>query len=273
MGLRVNTNIAAMTAQRNLAGVSQRLSGNFGRLSSGMRISTAADDAAGLGISERMRAQVRSLNVASRNAQDGVSLAQTAEGALQEVNNNLTRMRELAIQASNGTLTSQDRATLDTEFQALITEIDRVSGQTTFNGVNLLDGTTTSLSVQVGNNSGEAIAVSLADMTATALSIGGESVSTAAGAATALAAIDTAIDNVTTTRGALGAAQNRLTSAISSILNTRENLSAAESRIRDVDVAIETADLTRNSILQQAAVSVLAQANTQPQLALSLLQG
>ena len=140
MGLRVNTNIAALTAQRNLSRVSSRLSGNFGRLSSGLRIATAADDAAGLGISERMRAQVRSLNVASRNAQDGVSLAQTAEGALQEVNNNLTRMRELAIQASNGTLTTADRTTLDTEFQALITEIGRVASQTTFNGVTLLDG-------------------------------------------------------------------------------------------------------------------------------------
>jgi flagellin len=273
MGLRVNTNIAAMTAQRNLAGVSQRLSGNFGRLSSGMRISTAADDAAGLGISERMRAQVRSLNVASRNAQDGVSLAQTAEGALQEVNNNLTRMRELAIQASNGTLTSQDRATLDTEFQALITEIGRVSGQATFNGVALLDGSTTSLDIQVGTNANETISVALNDMTSTALNILGENITTAANAGNVMTVIDGAIDLVTEARGELGAAQNRLTSSIASILNTRENLSAAESRIRDVDVAIETADLTRNSILQQAAVSILAQANTQPQLALSLLQG
>lgn len=273
MGLRVNTNIAALTAQRNLASVSTRLSGNFSRLSSGLRVATAADDAAGLGISERMRAQVRSLNVASRNAQDGVSLAQTAEGALQEVNNNLNRMRELAIQASNGTLTSNDRNTLDTEFQALITEIGRVAGQTTFNGVNLLDGSTTSLDIQVGTNSGETISVSLADTSTTGLSLNGGSfdVTSALNAQGALATIDSAIDTVTTTRGALGAVQNRLTSSIASILNTRENLSAAESRIRDVDVALETADLTRNSILQQAAVSVLAQANTQPQLALRLL--
>lgn len=273
MGLRVNTNIAALTAQRNLASVSTRLSGNFSRLSSGLRVATAADDAAGLGISERMRAQVRSLNVASRNAQDGVSLAQTAEGALQEVNNNLNRMRELAIQASNGTLTSNDRNTLDTEFQALITEIGRVAGQTTFNGVSLLDGSTTSLDIQVGTNSGETISVSLSDTSTTGLSLNGASfdVTSSVNAQGALATIDSAIDIVTTTRGALGAVQNRLTSSIASILNTRENLSAAESRIRDVDVAMETADLTRNSILQQAAVSVLAQANTQPQLALRLL--
>lgn len=273
MGLRVNTNIAAMTAQRNLSSVSSRLSGNFSRLSSGLRIATAADDAAGLGISERMRGQIRSLAVASRNAQDGVSLAQTAEGALQEVNNNLNRMRELAIQSANGTLTTADRATLDTEFQALITEIDRVSSQTSFNGVALLDGSLTALDLQVGTSAGETISVTLNDMTATALSINGEDVTSAGNASSVLGVIDTAIDQVTTARGALGAAQNRLTSSIASILNTRENLSAAESRIRDVDVALETADLTRNSILQQAAVSVLAQANTQPQLALSLLQG
>src|SRR5688572_28285669 len=273
MGLRVNTNIASMTAQRNLGSVSARLSGNFSRLSSGLRIATASDDAAGLGISERMRAQIRSFGVAGRNAQDGISLTLTAEGALQEVSNNLTRMRELAVQASNGTLSTSDRATLDTEFQALITEIGRVAGQTTFNGVTLLDGTTTTLDLQVGADAGETISVALSDMTTTTLAINGEDVTSAANASAALSVIDGAIDTVNTTRGDLGAAQNRLTSAIASILNTRENLSAAESRIRDVDVATETSDLTRNSILQQAAVSVLAQANVQPQLALSLLQG
>ncbi len=271
MGLRVNTNVAALTSQRNLGSVTGRLQGNFARLSSGLRIATAADDAAGLGISERMRGQIRSFTVASRNAQDGVSLAQTAEGALQEVSNNLNRMRELAVQASNGTLTTADRATLDTEFQALITEIDRVATQTTFNGVSLLNGTTTSLDVQVGINTGETISIGLSDTTATTLSLQGEDITSAANASSVLSVIDTAIDDITTARGNLGAAQNRLTSAIASILNTRENLSAAESRIRDVDVAIETADLTRNSILQQAAVSVLSQANVQPQLALSLL--
>ena len=271
MGLRVNTNVAALTSQRNLGAVTSRLQGNFSRLSSGLRIATAADDAAGLGISERMRGQIRSFTVASRNAQDGVSLAQTAEGALQEVSNNLNRMRELSVQASNGTLTTADRATLDTEFQALVTEIDRVASQTTFNGVNLLDGSTTSLSVQVGTDSGDTISLSLSDMTSTGLSLGSLGVTSAANASSAITSIDTAIDSVTTARGTLGAQMNRMTSAISSILNTRDNLSAAESRIRDVDVATETSDLTRNSILQQAAISVLAQANVQPQLALSLL--
>jgi len=271
MGLRVNTNVPSLTAQRNLAAVTGRLQGNFARLSSGLRIATAADDAAGLGVSERMRSQIRSYAVAGRNAQDGVSLAQTAEGAMGEISNNLSRMRELAVQAANGTLTTTDRATLDTEFQALLTEIDRVAGDTSFNGVNLLDGSTSSLSVQVGIDSGDTIAVGLADSTTTALGIGGLGVTTTTLASSALATIDTAINSVSTNRGALGAVQNRLNSVISSISNTRENLSAAESRIRDVDVAAETADLTRNSILQQAALSVLAQANVQPQLALSLL--
>jgi flagellin len=140
MGLRVNTNIASMTAQRNLASVTSRLQGNFSRLSSGLRIASASDDAAGLGISERMRAQIRSFSAATRNAQDGVSLAQTAEGAMQEISNNLGRMRELAVQAANGTLTTADRAVLDAEYQELITEVDRVAGQTAFNGAKLLDG-------------------------------------------------------------------------------------------------------------------------------------
>jgi flagellin len=271
MGLRVNTNVASLTAQRNLAAVSGRLQGNFARLSSGLRIATAADDAAGLGISERMRSQIRSYAVAGRNAQDGVSLAQTAEGALQEVSNNLTRMRELAVQSSNGTLTTTDRATLDAEFQQLVTEIDRVAGEATFNGVTLLDGTTSSLDIQVGINSGDTITVNLADTTAATLGIDTLDVTSVANSGLAMTAIDTAIDSVSTSRGELGAIQNRLNSAIASISSTRENLSAAESRIRDVDVAAETADLTRNSILQQAAVSVLAQANVQPQLALNLL--
>jgi flagellin len=271
MGLRVNTNVSSLTAQRNLASVTGRLQGNFARLSSGLRIATAADDAAGLGVSERMRSQIRSYAVAGRNAQDGISLAQTAEGAMGEISNNLSRMRELAVQAANGTLTTTDRATLDTEFQALITEIGRVATDTTFNGVALLDGTTSSLDIQVGIDSGDTISVGLSSSTTTALGIGSLAVTSTTLASSALATIDTAINTVSTNRGALGAAQNRLNSVVASIANTRENLSAAESRIRDVDVAAETADLTRNSILQQAAVSVLSQANVQPQLALSLL--
>ena len=271
MGLRVNTNIASLTAQRNLSQVTGRLQGNFARLSSGLRIATAADDAAGLGISERMRSQIRSYGAASRNAQDGISLVQTAEGALGEASNLLTRMRELAIQATNGTLSATDRATIDTEVGALIEELDRIAESATFNGVNLLDGSSTTASIQVGINANETIDVTLQDTTTATLGVDAVDTTTAANANTALGLIDTAIDTVNSARGSLGASQNRLNSAYSSILSARENLSAAESRIRDVDVAYETADMTRNSILQQAAVSVLQQANVQPQLALSLL--
>ena len=198
------------------------------------------------------------------------AIAQTADGATQEVSNNLARMRELAVQAANGTLTTGDRATLDTEFQELIGEIDRIAGDTSFNGVSLLDGSAATLDIQVGIDSGETITLTMTDVTATTLGLTGD-LTTAANASTAMGAIDTAIDAVTTGRGQLGAGINRMNSAIQSIASARENLSASESRIRDVDVAMETADLSRNSIMQQAAVSVLAQANTQPQLALNLL--
>jgi flagellin len=270
MGLRVNSNLYSLNAQRNLSNVSSRLGGNFARLSSGLRIATAADDAAGLGISERMRAQIRSLNQAGRNAGDGISLVQTAEGALGEVSGNLVRMRELAVQASNGTLNTGDRAALDAEFQALVGEIDRVASQTTFNGVNLFDASLTSLTIQVGTESGESIDITLEDMTVATLGISTD-ITTSTNAQAALDLLDSAIDEVSTFRGDMGAAQNRIASTIRSIATTSENLSAAESRIRDLDVATETADLTRNSILQQAALSVLAQANVQPQIALSLL--
>jgi len=273
MGLRVNTNVASLTAQRNLSTVSSRLTGNFSRLSSGMRIATAADDAAGLAISERMRSQIRSYGAASRNAQDGISLVQTAEGALNEASNILSRMRELAIQASNGTLSAQDRVTIDTEVSALIEELDRIADGTEFNSIPLLDGTATTTSIQVGLDAGDTIDIALVDTTATSLGVNAVDVTSAANASSALAAIDGAIDELNTTRGGLGAAQNRLTSAFASILNARENLSASESRIRDVDVAMETADLSRNSIMQQAATAVLQQANVQPQIALRLLQG
>ena len=270
MGLRVNTNVASLTAQKNLHGVTSRLQGNFARLSSGLRIATAADDAAGLGISEKMRSQIRSYAVAGRNAQDGISLAQTAEGALNEVSNILGRMRELSMQAANGTLDTADRATINTEFQALDDEVNRIAGQTEFNGISLLDNTT-GAAIQVGLDSGQTITVNTVDAQSATLGINGLTVTNVANASTALAALDTAIGSVNTARGQLGADQNRLSSALNSILSVRENLSAAESRIRDVDVASETADLTRNSILQQAATAVLSQANTQPQLALSLL--
>jgi len=274
MGLRVNTNIASLTAQRNLGTVTNRLQGNFSRLSSGLRIAVASDDAAGLAISERMRSQVRSLGAASRNAQDGISLVQTAEGALNEVSNILNRMRELSVQAANGTLSTADRGTVNTEIVQLQAEVDRIATTSTFNGTNLLNATQ-SIDIQVGINAGEVIGVGLADTQTAALGITAAAVNTttAANASASLAALDTAINTVNTVRGNLGASQNRLQSSVTSIMNSKENLSAAESRIRDVDIALETADLSRNTIMQQAATSVLQQANTQPQIALSLLQG
>jgi len=272
MGLRVNTNVASLTAQRNLGSVTGRLQGNYARLSSGLRIASAADDAAGMGISERMRSQIRSLDSAGRNAQDGISLVQTAEGALNEASNILGRMRELAIQGANGTLGTDDLDTIQTEMDSLTEELDRISTATTFNGIQLLDGSVATADIQVGVNSGDTISIALQDSSTTTLGVDAIDVTAAGGAAAALADIDGAIDTVNTARGDMGASQNRLTSAYASIANARENLSAAESRIRDVDVARETADLTRNSIMQQAAVSILSQANVQPQLALSLLQ-
>ena len=275
MGLRVNTNISSIAAQRELSNVSGRLARNFQRLSSGLRIATASDDPAGLGISERMRSQLRSIRQASRNGQDGISLVQTAEGALGESNNSLARMRELAISAANGTLNSGDRITLNQEFAALTSELDRLANSTQFNGVNLLNVDGGVIEIQIGTESGESIALNLSDSSVSGLGLSatGFNINTVTGATAALNVIDTAIDSLTQTRGALGASQNRLETAVRSLGNAEQNLASAESRIRDVDVAFETADLTRNTILQQASVSVLSQANLQPQIALSLLQG
>ena len=270
MALRVNTNTFSLNAQKNLAMHGEKLGGSFAKLSSGLRIVTAADDAAGLGISERMRGQIRSLDMASRNAQDGVSLVQTAEGALGETSANLVRMRELAVEASNGTLNTEDRASLEAEFTALSSEISRVADETTFNGIDLLS-TASTISIQVGTDSGDTIDINTVAMDETGLGMTALTISTITGANAALASLDAAIDSVVTQRGAFGASQNRLQSAMRSIAATSENLSGAESRIRDVDVARETAELTKNRILQQAATSVLAQANYQPQMALSLL--
>jgi len=271
MSLIVNTNMASMVAQKNLATVTQRLQGNYSHLSSGLRITSAADDAAGLEMSERLRSKVRSWGVAGRNSQDGISMTQTAEGALNEVSNMLSRMRELATQSANGTLSATDRNTLDGEFQELISEIDRVATTTEFNDFQLLDGSVATTDIQVGIDAGDTVTINLQDTTAATLAITALDVTSAANASAAITAVETATDTVNTARGSLGASQNRLQSAFVNTQTQRENLSAAESRIRDVDVAAETADLTRNSILQQAAVSVLSQANVQPQLALRLL--
>jgi flagellin len=273
MGLRVNTNVASLNAQRNLSNASEGLGRSFDRLSSGLRITRASDDAAGLAISERFRADIRSLQQAQRNANDGISMLQVAEGALNESSSLLVRMRELAVQSSNGTLGSAERATLDQEFQDLSAEIDRISAVTEFNGIQLLDGSATSVSFQVGagGTANDRIAVSGVDASASGLSIGSADITTAANAQSALATLDTAIDSLTGLRADFGTAQNRLESTVRSIAVAVENTSAAESRIRDVDVASETAALTKNQVLQQAAVSVLAQANVSSTLALRLL--
>ncbi|MBM3973932.1 MAG: flagellin FliC [Planctomycetes bacterium] len=275
MGLRVNSNIASLNAQRSLSQTTERLQANYRRLSTGLRISTASDDAAGLAISERFRGQIRSTGQAIRNAQDGISLTQTGEGALNEVSSILIRMRELAIQANNGTVSAADRSTLNEEFSDLIDEIDRIAKSTTFNGVSLLDGTGSTITFQVGVGTADGIDtihLSTSDTLASTLGLSTLDIGSTGTPTTAIAALDLAVNSVSRVRGQFGAAQNRLTTTIANLQIQSENLSAAESRIRDVDVAVETASLTRNSILQQAAISILAQANTQPQAALQLLQ-
>jgi flagellin len=275
MSLVINTNLASLNARGALDTVSNRLEKNFSHLSTGLRITTAADDAAGLAISERMRAQIRSLSQAQRNANDGISMVQVGEGAMNEMDNILIRMRELAIESNNGTVSASDKDTLNQEFGSLIAEIDRIAKSTQFNGVNLLDGTTTNVVFQVGANNVtnvDTLSVGLVSVLASDLGISALDISSAGSASTAITGIDAAIDVVVGARGDLGALQNRLQSTITNLGVSVENLTAAESRIRDVDVASETAELTRNSILQQASISVLAQANVQPQNALKLLQ-
>ncbi len=274
MGLRVNTNTASINAQRNLLNVTERLAGNYRRLSTGLRISVAADDAAGLAISERLRAQVRSLDQAKRNANDGISLVQTAEGALNEVSSILVRLRELAVQAANGATSDADKATLNSEFGDLVNEINRIGRSTEFNNIKLMDGSSAAVSFQIGfgTTAGiDTISVSLNPTLSTSLSLNSLDIGSSGSTSTAITTLDTAINTVSAMRGRLGAVQNRLGSTINNLAVQVENLSAAESRIRDVDVAYETAQLTRNSILQQASIAILAQANAAPQSALALL--
>ncbi|AJE02397.1 flagellin N-terminal helical domain-containing protein [Geobacter pickeringii] len=277
MALTVNTNIASLNAQRNLSTTQTALNRSLQRLSSGLRINSAADDAAGLAISEGMRSQIRSMNQAVRNANDGVSLVQTAEGALNEVSNILQRMRELATQSATGTVSSDQRTYIDNEFTQLKSEIDRIASATQFNGTSLFTsaaGQTVSFQVGPGATTNDTIAVTISAAGASSIGVGTASVSGATGAAAtaALTAIDSAITNVSNIRGTLGAVQNRLQSTINNLQVSVENLSAAESRIRDVDVASETAALTRAQILTQAGTSILSQANQTPQSALSLLR-
>ncbi|MSR75750.1 MAG: flagellin FliC [Planctomycetes bacterium] len=273
MGLRIGTNVSSLTAQRNLQRASESLNRNFEHLSTGKRIARASDDAAGLAISSRFGAQIRGVDQAIRNANDGISLVQTAEGALSEIESTLIRMREISVQANNGTLSNSDRDNLQEEFTQLRSTVDQVANSTNFNGLSLLN-TASAITLQIGAGTTagvDTMSVSMASVTASSLAIGTLDVGSTGNASAAIVALDTALDAVTSTRGDFGAVQNRLGSAIAALQVRSENLSAARSRIIDVDVALETANLTKNSILQQAAISVLAQANQQPSAALSLL--
>jgi len=293
MALYVNTNTSSLSAQRQLMGSAKALDTSFERLSSGLRINSAADDAAGLLISNRLTSQVNGLNQSVRNANDGISLSQTAEGALDETTNMLQRMRTLSIQASNGSNSDKDRAALQQEVSQLSTEINRIASDTTFGGENLLDGTYTGI-FQVGADSNQTISFNLTDggvnntidyagnggftmsglssSAATAqVNVSSASVSTVANAQSMIDVLDTMISAVDSKRAELGAIQNRFGSTISNLSNVTENVSAARSRVRDADFAEETAKLTSSQILQQASSSILAQANQRPQTALSLL--
>jgi len=272
-GLFVNTNVSSLNAQRQLFNSGAELSTSFERLSSGFRINRAADDAAGLQITDRMTSQIQGLNQAVRNANDAISLSQTAEGALQEVTQSLQRVRQLAVQSQNGINTSADRLALQKEVSALKTEISRVAQTTQFSGVDVLSGGY-SAAFLVGANAGQTISVNLSrtgGFGASGLGLTNTTVQTAAEASAAIASIDAAISTVGATRADLGALQNRFQSTIRNLSNITENVSGARSRIKDTDFATETASLTRNQIIQQASTTVLSQANQRPQSALSLL--
>lgn len=274
MGLQVNTNVAALNAYRHLSSTQSSMNTSLERLSSGLRINRAADDAAGLAISEKLRAQTNGLSQATSNAQDAISLVQTAEGALNETHSILQRMRQLAVQSGNDTNTADDRTAIQSEVTALNDELDRIANTTQFNGQNLLDGTggtTGTFTFQIGANSGQTVDVAFAKADTTTLGTGTLDVSTSAGAATALTAIDAAIKTVSGNRADLGAVQNRLQHTINSLSVASENAAAAESRIRDTDMAKEMSSFSRSQILSQAGVSMLAQANSAPQSVLKLL--
>ena len=275
MAIVVQTNVSSLEAQRNLGKNQKALAVSFNRLSSGFRVNTAADDAAGLAVSESMKSKIRSFTVAERNAADGVSMAQTAEGALGEVHDILGRMRELATQASNGSLSDTDRGYLNTEFTALKDEVTRIQGSTKFNGVDLIATTQSSTTFQIGldNATNDQISVNFGGLNLSTVTAGSNGVGTQANAQAALAITDAGIAAVSSSRAGFGAVMNRLDVATANIQTMRLNLSAANSRIRDVDVADETSRLSRNQVLTQAGASILAQSNQIPQLAFSLLGG
>lgn len=279
MGLRIATNVTSLTSQRHLRSTRELLDRSLERLSSGYRINRAGDDAAGLAISEKLRAKTRGLIQAQRNASDGVSLIQVAEGGLNEVQNILVRMRELGVQAASDTIGAQERRYLDLEYQQLKDEVDRIANGTEFNGTFLLDGTGGSLDFQVNTGGENLLGVDRISFEAFKLDVNSDklgleelSVGSKVESQRSLAYIDRALEFVSSTRAELGAIENRLSSTIRNISISVENLSAARSRIKDVDVAEETAELTRNNILMQAGTSVLSQANSVPKMALQLLQ-
>jgi len=275
MALVVQTNVASLQAQKNLATTQKALANSFTKLSSGYRINTAADDAAGLAISESMKMQIRSFGVAERNANDAISMAQTAEGSLGEVSGILGRMRELAMQGANGALQTSDRGYLDTEFQSLKDEVKRIQGSTTFNNQQLLQTAATTVNFQVGINTGanNIIAITFGNVNLAALLSAGSKVGgTAGNSSLSINTIDAALKTVSTTRAVYGAAMNRLAVTTSNLQTISTNTAAANSRIRDVDVAEETSAMSKEQVLAQAGASVLAQANQAPQLAMSLLR-
>ncbi|MEP0356987.1 MAG: flagellin [Paraglaciecola sp.] len=273
MSLFVNTNVSSLSAQRQLGNSGNALSTSFERLSSGFRINSASDDAAGLQITDRMTTQIQGLNQAARNANDAISLTQTAEGALNEVTTSLQRIRTLAVQSQNGINSSADRTALQKEVTALKNEISRIASDSQFGDIDILAGSF-SAKFLVGANGGQTISVNLSRTNgygADGLGVGATTVETTGGASAALTAIDGAISSIGGVRADLGALQNRFQSTVRNLTNISENVSGARSRIRDTDFATETAELTRNQIVQQASLSVLSQANQRPQSALSLL--
>ena len=273
MGIRINTNVPSINTRRHLTNSTNAFNKSMEKLSSGLRINRAGDDAAGLAISENLKSDIRALDQAARNAADGISLIQTAEGSLDEVSNILLRMKELAEQSLNGTLSDTDRGYLNAEYSALSSEIDRISDGVDFNGVKLLDGSGNTVDIQVGigTETSDSVAVDLGDdLDAAGLGLTA-TIDSSSGASSAMSEIDDAISTVTSARSDFGAIQNRLESSIRNINMTSENLAAANSRIRDVDIAKETSRMTSYQILQQAGVSMLAQANMSSGLAMALL--
>ena len=276
MGLRINTNVPSISAQRALERTNRGLNSNFRKLASGLRITRAGDDAAGLAISENLRADIRSFRQAKRNANDGISLIQTGEGSLGEISNILIRLRELAIQAASDTIGDQERNYSNIEFQQLKEEIDRIAKGTEFNGVKILDGTQEQLEFQIGiNNEPELDRLvfdpSLTNATIDALGIEDETIAAKKNAQNVIPSVDDALVQLNKMRANLGALQSRLVSTVQNLAITDENLSGAKSRIVDVDIASESSELAKNSILQRAGISVLSQANSIPQIAIGLI--